>query len=62
MKTWKKPEVSKTNQELTILTENEAKEVDGGWKIGACLMVGAGGDMTKLKSGVFMGLCYVVGI
>ena len=62
MKTWNKPEVSKTNQELAILEEKELKEVDGGWTIGACAVVGAGGDMTNLKSGVFWGLCYVVGL
>lgn len=62
MKTWKKPEVSKANQELVEMNENEMNEVNGGWKIGACAIVGAGGDMTKLRSGIFLGICYIVGV
>lgn len=64
MKNWKQPEVSSTNREfyLTECGEAELDEINGGVKIGVCVIVGLGGNTTTLQSPVMTGICYVIGI
>lgn len=61
-KKWEKPEMSKSREmSMCECTEQEMQEVTGGIKIGACFVIGAGGDFDDMTSGIMLGICYVIG-
>ena len=62
MKTWKKPEVSKTSicEIGRELTSEELNETNGGF-VGVCVYIGIGGDWDTLEVVKKPLLCYVVG-
>ena len=64
MKTWKKPEVSKTSINMIeeCLTAEELSETNGGTPfVGACFLVGVGGDWDTGDIVKVPGFCYIVG-